>query len=72
MRSFLLTAVAMGVLATAAPALAQAQSQTQAPTPAPLFDAMFQDHAVLQRGRPITVWGRAAPGAAVSWGFPSP
>lgn len=68
MRSFLLAAVATGVLATAAPALAQAlaQAQTQAPASAPLFDAMFQDHAVLQRGRPINVWGRAAPGAAVS------
>ncbi|WP_428156117.1 sialate O-acetylesterase [Brevundimonas sp.] len=60
MRSFLLAAVAMGVLATAAPALAQT------PATAPLFDAMFQDHAVLQRGRPVNVWGRAAPGAAVS------
>ncbi|GAW42294.1 Glycosyl hydrolases family 2, sugar binding domain [Brevundimonas sp. SH203] len=59
MRSFLLAAVATAVLATAVPALAQAPS-------APLLDSMFQDHAVLQRGRPITVWGRAAPGAPVS------
>ena len=29
---------------------------------APLLDSMFQDHAVLQRDRPIPVWGKAAPG----------
>ena len=28
-----------------------------------LLHAMFQDHAVLQRDRPIRVWGHAAPGA---------
>jgi len=27
---------------------------------APLLHAMFQDHAVLQRDRPIAVWGTAA------------
>lgn len=32
---------------------------------APLLHAMFQDHAVLQRDRPIRVWGRAAPGEEV-------
>ena len=31
-----------------------------------LLDPMFQDHAVLQRGRPIPVWGAAAPGAEVT------
>nr|WP_314526616.1 sialate O-acetylesterase [uncultured Brevundimonas sp.] len=67
MRSFLLSAVAIGVLSAAVPALAQTPpAATGATTGAPLFDPMFQDHAVLQRGRPITVWGRAAPGAAVS------
>jgi sialate O-acetylesterase len=30
---------------------------------APLLHAMFQDHAVLQRGKPIPVYGQAAPGA---------
>jgi sialate O-acetylesterase len=29
---------------------------------APLLDSMFQDHAVLQRDRPIPIWGRAHPG----------
>ncbi len=63
MRSFLLSAVAATVLAVGA---AQAQGQTPA---APLLDPMFQDHAVLQRGRPISVWGQAAPGAVVSVGL---
>lgn len=31
----------------------------------PLLHAMFQDHAVLQRGQPIRVWGHAAPGQEV-------
>jgi sialate O-acetylesterase len=31
----------------------------------PLLNPVFQDHAVLQRDRPIAVWGEAAPGAAV-------
>lgn len=31
----------------------------------PLLAAVFSDHAVLQRGRPIPVWGRAAPGETV-------
>jgi len=64
MRSFLLAAAAFAALTGASPT--QAQVQPQAAATAPLFDAMFQDHAVLQRGRPIKVWGRAAPGAAVS------
>jgi len=32
----------------------------------PLLNAMFQDHAVLQRDQPILVYGRAAPGDEVS------
>ena len=39
--------------------LARAQS-------APLLYPLFQDHAVLQRERPISVWGHAAPGEAVT------
>lgn len=54
MRSLLLAAAA--ALAFAASARAQA----------PVLDAMFQDHAVLQRDRPAPVWGRAAPGASVT------
>lgn len=30
--------------------------------PRPLFDEMFQDHAVLQRDRAIPLWGEALPG----------
>lgn len=32
---------------------------------APLLHAMFQDHAVLQRDKPIRIWGRARPTAEV-------
>ncbi len=35
----------------------------------PLLHEMFQDHAVLQRDRPIPVWGEAAPGAEVKLSF---
>jgi sialate O-acetylesterase len=31
----------------------------------PLLHAMFQDHAVLQRGQPLRVWGQAEPGQDV-------
>lgn len=71
MRSFMFAAVAASALMVATvPAQARAQVQTQAATTpvagAALLDPMFQDHAVLQRGRPINVWGRVTPGAAVS------
>ncbi|MCK6486886.1 MAG: hypothetical protein L6R48_00865 [Planctomycetes bacterium] len=33
--------------------------------PLPLLAPPFSDHAVLQRGRPVAVWGWAAPGQAV-------
>jgi len=36
----------------------------QAP-PRPLLASVFQDHAVLQRERPVAVWGSAVPGEAV-------
>jgi sialate O-acetylesterase len=32
----------------------------------PLLDEMFQDHAVLQRDRPIPVWGDAPPGDQIT------
>lgn len=35
----------------------------------PLLHPLFQDHAVLQRDRPLPVWGHAAPGATVSVTF---
>lgn len=41
---------------------AAAQVQAQAP----LLGPLFTDHVVLQRDRPINVWGDAAPGAAVT------
>src|SRR5580704_18799349 len=37
-----------------------------AAAPQPLLDEMFQDHAVLQRDRPIPVWGDARPGDQIS------
>ncbi|MCW4455217.1 beta galactosidase jelly roll domain-containing protein [Flavobacterium sp. MXW15] len=53
----------MGIaLAGVLPALAGAAD-------APLLHAMFQDHAVLQRDRPIPVWGRAAPNQTVQVEF---
>ena len=33
---------------------------------APTLDPLFSDHAVLQRGKPIAVWGTADPGEKVS------
>jgi sialate O-acetylesterase len=36
------------------------------PVPGPLLGPLFVDHAVLQRDRPINVWGDAAPGQAVA------
>lgn len=50
-------ATAFVLLLAAAPGWAQ---------DAPLLHATFQDHAVLQRGVPIPVWGQARPGAAVA------
>jgi len=53
-KSVLMAATA---LAAFAPAVAQAAPR--------LLDPMFADHAVIQRDRPIAVWGEAAPGAKV-------
>jgi len=39
---------------------------TWAQEPAPLLAAIFSDHAVLQRDRPIEVWGHAQPGEQVT------
>src|SRR3954465_15966660 len=33
---------------------------------APLLAAIFADHVVLQRNRPIEIWGRAQPGEQVT------
>ncbi|PXA94612.1 glycoside hydrolase family 2, partial [Nostoc sp. 3335mG] len=48
----------IALLAGAMPAVAQ--------TAAPTLANIFADHAVLQRDRPIAIWGSAAPGAQVS------
>jgi hypothetical protein len=52
-------------LAACALALA-ASAPARAAAAAPVFAGIFGDHAVLQRGQPIAVWGKAAPGAVVS------
>lgn len=44
---------------------AQAQAASSL-TGSNLMDALFQEHAVLQRDKPITVWGHAAPGEGVT------
>src|SRR4249920_3436105 len=49
--------------------LAGARAAHPSPQPepaAPLLHPLFQDHAVLQRDRPIKVYGETAPGAAVT------
>ena len=43
--------------------LLAAGAHAQAPS---LLNPMFQDHGVLQRGRPIAIWGHAASGEVVS------
>ena len=40
-----------------------------AQTTPPEFAAIFGDHAVLQRGEPLTVWGTAGPGQRVTVGL---
>lgn len=63
MRPILGAFIAAGLIVGGAPALARQTPQTTAaPTPA----ALFADHAVLQRDRPISIWGRADPGAEVA------
>lgn len=44
-------------------------TQTTVADSAPILHALFQDHAVLQRERPIKVWGQAAPGEALTVSF---
>ena len=50
----------LAVLSTAGPATAAAAA------PEPLLARIFGDHAVLQRDRPITLWGRVVPGSVVT------
>jgi sialate O-acetylesterase len=51
--------------AQAATPLAQSSTVAAAAAPAPLLGPLFTDHAVLQRDRPLSLWGEAAPGAEV-------
>jgi sialate O-acetylesterase len=56
-------AILIAAFAAAFSVSAAAMAQETSP---PLLHPMFQDHAVLQRGAPIQVWGAAAPRARVS------
>lgn len=47
-------------------ACAVAASTAAAQTPPSLLAPVFQDHAVVQRGKPLPVFGKAAPGSAVT------
>jgi len=51
---------AMGMTMSMAACAAQAEDES------PLLATIFSDHAVLQRNRPIDVWGRAQPGEQVT------
>ncbi len=53
----------------AALALAASPGLALPPAAAPELAPLFQDHAVLQREKPVPVWGRAAPGEHVSVSF---
>jgi sialate O-acetylesterase len=55
---YILAAIALGA--------APARGGVAAAAPRPLLSAIFQDHAVLQRGKPIPVWGDARPGDQVT------
>lgn len=70
--AYIMAAVAMGAAAWANPPVVPSkpaqlvgQYPLTRPKPEMLLHATFQDHAVLQRGKPIPVWGQAAPKAKV-------
>ncbi len=65
-RSLGLRAVGAGLSLLALGATSDAASATP---DAPLLASIFQDHAVLQRGGPIAIWGHAAAGEFVSVSF---
>ena len=62
MRTSLIALAALALVPTGS-AWAQADAPTLA-VPVTL-DPMFQDHAVVQRDRPVPVWGRAVPGMRI-------
>lgn len=49
-----------------APILLAAVMATPAAAQGPLLNGLFADHAVVQRGRPLPVFGQASPGEAVT------
>ncbi len=51
------------------PSVPAKAEQKLAPEPAKLLYTTFQDHAVIQRDKPIPVWGQATPGATVEVSF---
>src|SRR4051812_27989358 len=62
MRRFLVAPI-LALLLTGVLAARQPPQPQRGPQ---LLHALFQDHAVLQRGRPVHVYGETAPGAAVT------
>ena len=50
-------------------AAASVAASAHAAGAAPALASLFQDHAVLQQGKPVPVWGSAAPGEHVSVSF---
>jgi sialate O-acetylesterase len=59
------TVLAAAALMAAQLQVASAASPAGAATP-PALDSMFQDHAVLQRDKPIPIWGTAHPGDQIT------
>ena len=62
------SALLLAAVALLQPQVVRAQGMDapqQAPTPPRLLDVLFQDHSVLQRDRPIRVWGTTRPGHEV-------
>lgn len=63
LRSFAAACVLAGALIASETSFAVAQ------TARPLLNAMFQDHAVIQRDRPVIVWGAAQAGESLTVEF---
>jgi sialate O-acetylesterase len=68
--SFTLSACSSLPLPPPPPVVAVVKAEQKfSPRPLTLIYTTFQDHAVLQRNKPIPVWGRTAPGATVDIAF---
>jgi sialate O-acetylesterase len=59
-------AVPRSLVAVACASLVGWAASARAQEPPSLLHSLFSDHAVLQRDRPIPVWGRATPGETVT------